>query len=82
MIPPRIPNRYDDDEQRMKRLEAQDDDSPRRWGVTFVLGCLVLAAFALLAVAGWSGAGVVLVPLGLGMVLISGIMLALAWLAR
>jgi len=32
MIPPRIPNRYDDDEQRMKRLEAQDDDSPRRWG--------------------------------------------------
>ena len=82
MIPPRIPNRYDDDEQRMKRLEAQDDDSPRRWGVIFVAGCLVLAAFAVLAVVGWSGAGVVLVPLGLGMVLISGIMLVLAWLAR
>ena len=46
MIPPRIPNRYDDDEQRMKRLEAQDDDSPARWGVIFVAGCLVLATFA------------------------------------
>jgi hypothetical protein len=50
--------------------------------VIFVVGCLVLAAFAVLAVAGWSGAGVVLVPLGLGMVLTSGIMLVLAWLAR
>jgi hypothetical protein len=32
VIPPRIPNRYDDDEQRMKRLEAQDDDSPGAGG--------------------------------------------------
>ena len=77
MLPPRIPNRYDDDEQRLKRLDAQQADEHRRWLVVFIGGWLVLAAIIPFALAGWGGVGLLLAPIGLGMVLGAGVQLAL-----
>lgn len=78
---PQIPNRYDDDEQRLKRLEALDDDAPRRPLLIPVAGLLLLGAELLLSRIGWSGAGLIVVPLGLGLLLVGVIQLALARLS-
>jgi len=79
---PRIPNRYDDDEQRLKRLEAQGEDPPRRPLALVAVGVVLLGATLALARAGWGGAGLILVPIGLGCALGGGIQLAVDWLAR
>ena len=44
----------------------------------FIGGGLVLGVWLALALAGWPGTGVVLVPVGLGMLLGAGIQLILA----
>lgn len=80
MLPPRLPNRYDDDEQRLRRLEAQEAGDRRRLLALFIGGWLVLAALLPFTLAGWGGVGVLLVPIGLGIVLGAGIQLALGWL--
>lgn len=83
MMPPfpQIPNRYDDDEQRLKRLEALDDDAPHRPLCILVAGLLLLGAELLLSRVGWGGAGLIVVPLGLGLTLVGVIQLALARLS-
>lgn len=78
---PRIPNRYDDDEQRLKRLETQGDDAPRRPLIFFVAGLLLLGLEALLSRVGWGGAGLLVVPIGVALVLVGAIQLALARLS-
>jgi len=70
---PVFPNPNDDEAQRRARLEAQVDDQPRRSLGIFVAGWLMLVAFGVLAVVGLPGAGLVLVPVGIGMILGAGI---------
>jgi uncharacterized RDD family membrane protein YckC len=80
MLPlvPRIPNRYDDDEQRLRRLERQERESAARLWAVLLCGVALLALLVPLALIGWSGAGLLLLPLSLGMILGAGIQLALA----
>jgi hypothetical protein len=70
---PVVPNPYDDDAQRAERLNAQVDADARRTALVFVGGLIVLVAFGLLLLVGLPGAGLVLVPIGLGMLVGSGI---------
>lgn len=80
MVPttPIIPNRYDDDAQRLRRLEAQADGARRRSVLALLGGIVVLAALIPLDVLGWGGAGLLLAPLGLGLLLGAGLQLLLA----
>ena len=73
---PLFPNAYDDDERRRQRLEARMDTPSRRSVIVFAGGLLALIVFGVLAFAGLPGSGVVLVPIGLGMMLGAGIELA------
>ncbi len=77
-VPPQIPNRYDDDEQRLRRLEAQETDDRRRSLALVIGGLLVLTTLIPLVLTGWSGVGVVLVPIGLGMIIGGGVQLVTA----
>ena len=74
----RVPNPYDDDDQRRQRVEAQlDQTTSRRSLVIFVIGWIILGVFGLLMWVGLPGSGLVLVPIGLGMILGSGLELVL-----
>jgi hypothetical protein len=75
MPPPGILNPFDDDAQRHGRLDAQVETGRRWWRLVFVGGCAVVAAWAVLAVTGLPGTGIVLLPIGVGMILGSGIQL-------
>jgi hypothetical protein len=66
-----------DETARQRQLDARDFGQSRYWRWVFVGGWLSLAAFAILAVKGLPGAGVILVPIGLGMIIGSGIQLLL-----
>jgi hypothetical protein len=79
---PQLPNRYDDDEQRLKRLEALEDDAPRRPLLLLVAGLFLLGVDLLLSRLGWGGAGLIVVPLGLGLTLVGVIQRALARMSR
>jgi|GraSoiStandDraft_28_1057319.scaffolds.fasta_scaffold1032064_1 type IV secretory pathway TrbF-like protein len=76
MFVPRVPNPFDDDAQRTERLGQNLDDS-RRWRLVFFGGWLVLGVFGLLVLLGYPGSGVVLVPIGVGMIIGGGIQLVL-----
>ena len=76
MFVPQVPNPFDDDAQRTERLEQQLETS-RRWRLVFFVGWLVLGVFGLLALLGYPGVGLVLVPIGAGMVIGGGIQLVL-----
>ena len=78
MIVPQVPNPFDDDAQRLERVEAHLAVARRPWLAVFIGGGLVLGVWLALALAGWPGTGVVLVPIGLGMLLGAGIQLILA----
>jgi hypothetical protein len=82
MVIPRIPNPHDTDEQRMARLEAQDEDSPRRTWLLFLSGVILLVLMIPASLAGWGGVGVILVPIGLILALGAGITLLVARLRR
>jgi hypothetical protein len=90
---PRIPNRYfpdgkgldplssgrsdQDDSARMRRLIDEDDSDSPFWKWIFVAGWLVLGGFVVLALAGWPGTGLILVPIGVATIIASGIQLLL-----
>jgi hypothetical protein len=61
----------------MQRLIDDDDSDSPYWKWLFIFGWLVLAAFGVIALAGWPGSGVILVPIGVAMILASGIQLLL-----
>ncbi len=69
MSVPRIPNPFDDDAQRLSRLEAQIDTSKwrRRW--VLVAGAITLVVWVVLAFVGLPGTGLVLVPIGILLIL-------------
>ncbi len=71
-VPPLLPLPRDDAE-RWRRVERADFGEKRYWYIVFIGGWLVLAAFGVLAVMGLPGSGLVLVPIGLGMILGSAI---------
>ena len=64
-----------DEAERWRRLEAQDFEKTHYWHLVFVGGWLVLAVFGVLTAMGLPGSGLVLVPIGIGMILGSGIQL-------
>jgi hypothetical protein len=74
---PRVPNPYDDEAQRAKRLEAQSEESPLRSWTLFIGGWVALVAFGVLMLVGLPGAGLILVPIGIGLILGGGIPLFL-----
>ena len=73
--PPQIPNRYDSEEARLKRLEAQEFAERRKWMIVLVIGCLFLIAGVPLTLVGWSGVLLLLAPLALGMIIGAGVQL-------
>jgi len=74
---PGIPNDADDETARERRLESRDFGKSRYWRWVFAGGWVVLAAFGVCLLVGLPGAGVVLVPVGLFMIIGSGIQLLL-----
>jgi hypothetical protein len=66
-----------DDSARMRRLIDEDDSDSPFWKRIFIAGWIVLAAFGVLALAGWPGAGLILVPIGVGAIVGGGIQLLL-----
>jgi len=77
MFLPGLPNDAEDEMARERRLESRDFRKSRYWRWVFVGGWVVLAAFGILALVGLPGTGVVLVPVGMFMILGSGIQLLL-----
>ena len=77
MFLPGLPNDAEDEMARERRLESRDFRKSRYWRWVFVGGWVVLAAFGILALVGLPGTGVVLVPVGMFMILGSGIQLVL-----
>src|SRR5260370_33771528 len=65
-------NPLDQESDRTRRLEARDFGPSRKWVLIFGIGVVVLVAWGVLAVLGLPGAGVVLDPIGLGVVLGGG----------
>ncbi len=78
MIPnPIFRNPNETDLERELRTEAEVGNQTRRSKVIFGGGIVVLLGFAACAVLGLPGAGVILVPIGMGMLLGGGIELLL-----
>ena len=77
MPPPRITGPYDDDAERSSCVEAGMGDGLRRSAIIVSGGCLALLLFGILAMFGLPGSGLILVPIGLGMILGGGIELVL-----
>jgi hypothetical protein len=73
-VPP-VPNPFDDNAQRLVRAEANTDASGRYWRWVLIAGVGVLAAWGVLIVLGLPGTGLFLVPIGVFMILGSGIQL-------
>jgi hypothetical protein len=67
------PFQAQDEDERQRRLDAQDFGESSYWRWVVLGGLLALAAFALLAVNGLPGTGVILVPMGLGMIIFGGL---------
>ena len=77
MFLPGVPNDAEDEAARERRLDERDFRSSRYWRWVFLGGFVVLAVWGSLWLAGWPGTGLVLVPIGLLMILGSGIQLLL-----
>jgi len=76
MFMPRLPNPFDDEMQRAQRVD-QNLDTSRFTGIVFFGGWLVVAVFGALALVGYPGTGLVLVPIGVGMIIGGGVQLLL-----
>ena len=70
-------NSAEDEESRQRRLGSRDFGSSRYWRWVFAGGWLVLAAFGICLLIGLPGTGVILVPVGIFMIIGSGIQLLL-----
>jgi hypothetical protein len=70
-------NPSDDEESRRQRLGTRDFRGSAYWRWVFVGGWVVLAAFGICLLVGLPGAGVILVPVGIFMIIGSGIQLLL-----
>ena len=68
---------FDSEDDRIRALNTRDFGRPRRWVVVLAGGVALLMVFATLAALGFPGTGLLLVPIGLGMVLGAGIQLLL-----
>jgi hypothetical protein len=75
-IAPIVPQSLDEAE-RWRRLDQQDFRKSRYWRFVFVGGWLVLALFGVLAFLGLPGSGLLLVPIGLGMIIGGGLQLVI-----
>src|SRR5229473_7362072 len=73
-VPPLLPPARDESE-RWSRIDRADFGEKRYWYIVFFGGWLVLAAFGILILVGLPGSGLVLVPIGVGMILGSAIQL-------
>jgi hypothetical protein len=70
-------NPFDSEDDRRRMLNERDFGGSRRWVVVVAAGVALPVVFGILAVLGFPGAGLLLVPIGLGMVLGGGIQLLL-----
>ncbi|MBV8718023.1 MAG: hypothetical protein JO020_32765 [Chloroflexi bacterium] len=77
-IPAIVPNPFDDDAKREARMEANLPTTSRRALAIVIGGVVALIAFGILALIGYPGAGVALVPLGALLLLGGGIELLLS----
>jgi hypothetical protein len=77
MFLPGLPNDAEDEMARERRLESRDFGSSRYWRWVLVGGLVVLAAWGVCVLVGLPGMGLVLVPVGIFMILGSGIQLLL-----
>ena len=71
----------EDEAQRLEHLYARTDGPSRRWQLVFLGGWFVLGVCAVFAMAGWPGSGIVLLPIGLGMLVGSGVQLLIDHIA-
>jgi len=71
-------NASESEAEREQRIEAQLGTNTLRSRLIVVGGIVALIAFAVCAATGFPGAGVILVPIGMGMLLGGGIELLLA----
>ncbi|MDQ6669456.1 MAG: hypothetical protein M3069_01605 [Chloroflexota bacterium] len=69
----RVPNPLDRHTQGTPRLQPRVDPDSRWRLLVFVGGGIVLCAFGILVLMGLPGTGLVLVPIGVGMILFSAI---------
>src|SRR4051812_42744207 len=75
MPPPSVPNPFDDDASRLQRAEANVEQGNLIWKLVFVGGLGLLGLWVVLAMMGIGGWGVLLAPIGLGMVIGAGVQL-------
>jgi hypothetical protein len=69
------PFQAQDDDERQRRLDAQDFSDTRYWRRVVIGGVVALVAWVVLAFEGWPGTGVILVPIALGTIIFGGIQL-------
>lgn len=62
----------DNEEERQRRLDAEDFTDAAKWRWVVAGGVLCMVVFAILAMRGLPGTGVILVPLGLCMIIFGG----------
>jgi hypothetical protein len=77
MFLPGLPNDAEDEMARERRLEARDFRRSGYWRWVLVGGWIVLSVWGVCALFGLPGTGIVLVPVGMFMILGSGIQLLL-----
>ena len=70
-------NPFDSEDDRIRMLNARDFSRSRRWLVVLAAGVALLVVFGILAALGSPGTGLLLVPIGLGMMIGAGIELLL-----
>ena len=67
------PFRPHDEAERQRRIEDEEFGDAAYWRWVFAGGLVALAAFVVFAAKGVPGAGVILVPIGLGMAIFGGL---------
>jgi hypothetical protein len=82
MPPPGVPNPFDDDASRWQRAQSNVDHSSRKWAIVFVGGFVVLAVWALAVAFGQGDVGLIMAPVGLGMIVGGGVQLFIDRISR
>ena len=71
------PFQAQDEDERQRRLDAQDFGQTRYWRWVVIGGVVALVAWVGLSVEGLPGTGVILVPIALGTIIFGGLQLLL-----